>query len=153
MTNFKAFVPYFQVAPNIKCDLKNKKLLRKSITQIDKELDLKKFLYRSRLNVASLLGLLTSKQSAFVDKMSQIVIRESSDFDETSEDDELESRQYEKDMNLFVQKMVRSKDVVDQRFVNMYRVRKAHENRIEIGFKGLNFIEKMPLTREETGLK
>ena len=45
--------------------------------------------------------------------MSQIVIRESSDFDETSEDDELESRQYEKDMNLFVQKMVRSKDLVD----------------------------------------
>lgn len=137
----------------IKCNLQNKKQLKKSLIQIDKELDLKKFLYRSRLNVASLLGLLTSKQSAFVDKMSQIVIRESSDFDETSEDDELESRQYEKDMNLFVQKMVRSKDVVDQRFVNMYRVRKAHENRIEIGFKGLNFIEKMPLTREETGLK
>ena len=137
----------------IKCNLQNKKQLKKSLIQIDKELDLKKFLYRSRLNVASLLGLLTSKQSAFVDKMSQIVIRESSDFDETSEDDELESRQYEKDMNLFVQKMVRSKDVVDQRFVNMYRVRKAHENRIEIGFKGLNFVEKMPLTREETGLK
>ena len=97
----------------IKCNLQNRKQLKKSLIQIDKELDLKKFLYRSRINVASLLGLLTSKQSAFVDKMSQIVIRESSDFDETSEDDELESRQYEKDMNFFVQKMVRSKDVVD----------------------------------------
>ena len=97
----------------IKCNLQHKRQLKKSLIQIDKELDLKKFLYRSRISVASLLGLLTSKQSAFVDKMSQIVIRESSDFDETSEDDELESKQNEKDMNFFVQKMVRSQNVVN----------------------------------------
>ena len=97
----------------IKCNLKNKKLLRKSLTQIDKELDLKKFLHRSRVTFASLLGLLTSKQSAFVDKMSRVAIRESTDFDVTTDDDELESKQFEKDLNLFVQRMVKSPDLID----------------------------------------
>ena len=97
----------------IKCNLKNKKLLRKSLIQVEKELDLKKFLHRSRVNLSSLLGLLTSKQSAFVDKMSRIAIRESTDFDATTEDDELESKQFKKDLNIFVQKMVTSTDKID----------------------------------------
>ena len=125
----------------IKCNLKNKKLLRKSLTQIDKELDLKKFLHRSRVTFASLLGLLTSKQSAFVDRMSRVAIRESTDLDATTDDDELESKQFEKDMNLFVQRMVKSTDHIDQRFINLYRVRKAHENKVRIGFKGLDFVK------------
>ena len=125
----------------IKCNLKNKKLLRKSLTQIDKELDLKKFLHRSRVTFASLLGLLTSKQSAFVDRMSRVAIRESTDFDVTTDDDELESKQFEKDMNLFVRRMVKSTDQIDQRFINLYRVRKAHENKVRIGFKGLDFVK------------
>ena len=97
----------------LKCNLKNKKLLRKSLIQVEKELDLKKFLHRSRVNLSSLLGLLTSKQSAFVDKMSTIAIRESTDFDVTSDDDELESKQYKTDLNLFVQKMVNSTDQIN----------------------------------------
>ena len=128
--------------------MKNKKLLRKSLTQIDKELDLKKFLHRSRVTFASLLGLLTSKQSAFVDRMSRVAIRESTDLDVTTDDDELESKQFEKDMNLFVQRMVKSTDQIDQRFINLYRVRKAHENKVRIGFKGLDFVKKMPLERD-----
>ena len=40
--------------------------------------------------VTSLLGLLKGRQSAFVDYFSQLVVRESSDMSNTSEDDELD---------------------------------------------------------------
>ena len=40
---------------------KYRKLLRKSSIQIDKELDLQKFIHRLRLQVTSILGLLTSQ--------------------------------------------------------------------------------------------
>ena len=42
------------------------------------------------MNVNALLGLLTSSQSIFVDKMSQLIVHESTNFEETSEDDELD---------------------------------------------------------------
>ena len=88
------------------------KLIRKSHTQVDKELDLQKFIHRSRTNVTALLGLLTSKQSFFVDKMGPIVIHESSDMTQTSDDDELDSNLL-KDMNTYARDMVYSKDKTD----------------------------------------
>ena len=67
---------------------------------------------------------------------------------ETTDDDELNSKQYTKDLNLHVESLVKSRSVIDQRFINLYRVRKAHENGVVIGFKGLDFVEKMPQTKE-----
>ena len=95
------------------CSKKSKyhRLLRKSRIQIDKELDLQKFIHRSRVQVTSMLGLLTAPQSVFVDKISQIVVRESTDFNKTSTDDELASKL--KDLDLFAKKMVVSKDKTD----------------------------------------
>ena len=58
-----------------------------------------------------MLGLLTAPQSVFVDKISQIVVRESTDFNKTSTDDELASKL--KDLDLFAKKMVVSKDKTD----------------------------------------
>ncbi len=54
-----------------------------------KELDLQKFMHRQRLWTTSMLGLLNSRQSLFVNKMSQLIIRESSDSQNTSDDNEL----------------------------------------------------------------
>ena len=67
---------------------------------MDKELDLQKFIHRQRIQVNAMLGLLNSHQSLFVDKMSQIIIHESSDFVTTSSDDELDDLHL-KDMNKF----------------------------------------------------
>ena len=67
-----------------------KRILKKSTTSLAKELDLQKFLHRQRVLVTSLLGLLKGRQSAFVDYFSQLVVRESSDMSNTSEDDELD---------------------------------------------------------------
>ena len=54
-----------------------------------KELDLQKFMHRQRLWTTSMLGLLDGRQSLFVNKMSQLIIRESSDSQNTSDDNEL----------------------------------------------------------------
>ena len=54
-----------------------------------KEMDLKKFIVRQRLQTTALLGLLSGRQSFFVDKMSQMIIRESSNFEDTSSDQDL----------------------------------------------------------------
>ena len=68
---------------------KKYKLLRKFQIRLDKELDLEKIIHRVRLLVFTAMGTLTADQSVFVDKMSRMVVRESTDFEETSSDEEL----------------------------------------------------------------
>ena len=41
-----------------------------------------------------------------------------------------------KDLSLYMKRMVRSRDETDQRFIKLYRVRKAHRQRIRLGFAG-----------------
>ena len=69
---------------------KKHKLVRKFQIQLDKELDLEKMIHRIRLLVFSALGSLTADQSVFADKMSRVVVHESSNFEYTSSDDELD---------------------------------------------------------------
>ena len=78
----------FYVA-NLFCDKDYKKKMNKSHTRLTKELDLIKFIHRQRVFTTAAIGLLTGPQSLFVNKMSQLVIRESS-ASETSSDDELD---------------------------------------------------------------
>ena len=54
--------------------------------------------------------------------MSQMIVRESSD-SETSDDDELEDKQ-QNDVR-YVRKMMLSRSKVDQRFISLYKLRKA----------------------------
>ena len=58
--------------------------------KIEKELDLEKVLHRLRVFVYATLGTLSKDQSIFVDKMSRMVIRESSEDHAESSDKELE---------------------------------------------------------------
>ena len=57
---------------------------------MEKELDLEKILHRLRLFVFATAGTLTKDQSLFADRMSRIVIRESSEGQVESSDRELE---------------------------------------------------------------
>lgn len=61
--------------------------------------------------VTALLGLLKSRQNSFVDKYSELVIRESTDLDHTSDDAELDDLGQES-MN-FVGTMVHSSNPID----------------------------------------
>ena len=42
-------------------------------------MDLQKFIYRQRVAMTALIGLLNRRQTIFVDKFSQLMLRESSD--------------------------------------------------------------------------
>ena len=77
------------------------------------------------------MGLLAGRQRVFADKLSQLVIRESSNMDETSNDEELSD--VERIQEHFFERMAKSQDKVDKRFVNVYRVRTAHEHGKMIG--------------------
>ena len=100
-------------------------MLIKSQSTLNKELDLRKFIYRQRLQTTAILGLLTGRQSFFVDKMSQLVIRESSNLDETSEDAELSD--WQRDNMDYAKAMTESQNLVDQRLISLYKTRKAHQ--------------------------
>lgn len=56
--------------------------------------------------------------------MSQLIIRESTDFEKTSDDDELSD--WQKDEMNYAQSMANSKDKVDKRLIDLYLIRKAH---------------------------
>ena len=87
-------------------------------------MDLKKFVTRQRLQTTAILALLTGKQKFFVDKMSQMLIRESSNLDETSADEELNDRGR---MNKeFAKRLARSKGKVDRRLIDLFMIRRAH---------------------------
>ena len=74
---------------------------------------MQKFLHRVRLQVTATLGLLSRQQSIFVDKMSQIVIHESTDFDKTSTDEELREDMQNRDLDQAFRQMLKSKEKVD----------------------------------------
>ena len=78
---------------------------------ITKELDLAKFFHRQRVQTHAILALLTGKQSYLVEKMSNLIIRESSDFSNTSYDSELSSWEYENKQ--IYRKMAASTNKVD----------------------------------------
>ena len=62
-------------------------MLAKSEISMNKELDLVKFLRRMRLFTFATLALLSRRQQFIVDNLSTMLIRESSDFDDSTSDD------------------------------------------------------------------
>ena len=96
----------------------------KSQSSLAKEIDFQKFIVRQRLQTNAILGLLSGCQSFFVDKMSQLVIRESSNMEETSQDEELSD--WQRDNMAYALQMASSADKIDERFINLYRIKRAH---------------------------
>lgn len=64
--------------------------------------------------------------------MSQLVIRESSNLDETSSNNDLSD--WQRDDMIYVKRMMKSTNKTDQRLLKLYKVRKAHQSGIHIGF-------------------
>ena len=89
----------------------HRKTLIQAESKLDKEMDLQKFITRQRLQTVAVLALLSGKQSFFIDKMSQMLIRESSNFEETSDDEELSD--WGMDDHRYIEKLAKSKEKVD----------------------------------------
>ena len=100
-----------------------RKLMMKSSSTIQKEMDLQKFIHRQRVTMASMMAALTGHQKSFIDKYSQLIIRESSDLCNTSSDAQLSDWQRE-DMR-FTKRMTLSQNLVDKRLVNLFKIRRA----------------------------
>ena len=100
------------------------KVLNKANTRLSKELDLRKFVLRQRLQTAAIMGLLSGRQKSYIDRISQLVIRESSDLDETSSDRELSD--WQRDEMDYAKRMAQSSNIIDKRLIGIYRLRKAH---------------------------
>ena len=64
-------------------------MLRQSKTTIQKELDLQKYIHRQRVFITALIGLLKPRQNQFVDKFSQLIMKDHSETVVTSSDAEL----------------------------------------------------------------
>ena len=58
---------------------KRNKLLEKSVSKIDEQLDLVRFLRNMRFQMTAVTGLLTRHQKLYVQRISPIIINESSD--------------------------------------------------------------------------
>lgn len=133
------------------CRTNYKRMMNKAKSSLSKELDLRKFIYRQRLQTTALLGLLSGRQSFFVDRMSQLVIRESSNLEETSQDSELSDWQV--DNMDYAKRMVQSSNKVDERLINLYRLKIANHLGIHIGLRNPNLILRHKTKQRSAGDK
>ena len=101
-------------------------------------MDLQKFLFRQRLQTTAILALLKGRQCYIVDKMSELVLQESSDLKNSSSDDELNLITKESS-NYNFKKMIQSKDRVDKRLFEQYLIQQTHRMGATLGFKDVKF--------------
>ena len=83
--------------------------------------------------------------------MSQLVIRESSNLEETSQDEELSD--WQRDNMAYAKQMASSIDKVDERFINLYRIKRAHQMGLNIGLKDVNISRRNCKLRHPTQSK
>ena len=122
-------------ASNFSCSRKTKRFKRimaKASNTVTKELNLVKFLKRQRLNTFATLATLNGGQRFICDKMSQLLIRESSDLDDSTSDDNALMQERMKDVQQYGTRVFSSRDTVDKRLVKIYRAKRKAEDRKRI---------------------
>ena len=83
---------------------------------------MQKFIHRQRVSITALLGLLKPRQNHFVDKFSQLIVKEESADAATSSDEELSD--WAKEKIIYARKMLTSCDSVDRRLINLLNLRR-----------------------------
>ena len=97
--------------------------MKNSQSFLKKEMDLQKFLFRQRLQTTAILALLKGRQCLIIDKMSELVLHESSGVtNESSSDDELNLITKEASNNYNFKKMIKSSDKVDKNLIDQYLI-------------------------------
>ena len=98
-----------------------------------------KFIESTRLQMSAIMGLLTPQQRLFTDEFSQVLMYESSNYDnQTDSSDDGQGKVQDKAKEMAIRKLIRSKNITDQRFIDMIRVKQAKHHGFRVGFKGLN---------------
>ena len=108
------------------------KMMAKSQISLEKELDLVKFLRRMRLFTYATLSLLNRRQQFISDNLSTMLIRESSDFDESTSDDGELNEENEPDVEHHSSNIYFSKNLTDQRLIKIYQIKRKCEDRKKI---------------------
>ena len=80
------------------------------------------------------LAQMTGAQTFLIDKMSELVIRESSESSETSLDEEFDNIDYLSVKVADLKKMTTSKNLTDRRLINSYLLNQAHKKRHIFGY-------------------
>ena len=70
-------------------------MMRRAKSVIKRELDLVKFIKRQRAQRYAIIAMLSARQRFFVDKMATMVLRESSNFDSSTETDHAMAKECE----------------------------------------------------------
>ena len=80
--------------------------------------------FKQRLHTTAILAILSGKQSFFIDKMSKMVIGESSATNDASCDSSLykSDGEWGLDDTSFIKKLARSKERVDLNLVNLFMI-------------------------------
>ena len=107
-------------------------MMAKSQISLEKELDLVKFLRRMRLFTYATLSLLNRRQQFISDNLSTMLIRESSDFDESTSDDGELNEENEPDVEHHSSNIYFSKNLTDQRLIKIYQIKRKCEDRKKI---------------------
>ena len=97
-------------------------MMGKAESAVTKELDIVKFIRRQRFTQYASLALLNGRQLFVTDGLSNMLIRESSDLDEETEDDMELAQENFADVQQMGTKIQHSLDPVDKRLVNIYRL-------------------------------
>ena len=125
--------------------IRNKKLIEKSLFEVDKELDLVRFIRRMRMNMIALMGLLTANQRIYVQKVTRnVILPESSD---ALSNDSLNASEIDnskvslKFFQRSIAAMVQSKNKADKRFVDLFRLGQARYRGVRFGYNSLKKAE------------
>ena len=93
-----------------------------------KELDLVKFLKRQRLTTFTSLAALDGRQQYMVDKMANMLIRESSDLDEKTESDEELDQEKMQDVERHSRRIFNSNTAMDRRLIRAYQAKRWRDD-------------------------
>ena len=92
-----------------------------------------------RMQMSAIMGLLTPQQRLLTDEFSQVLMYESSHYDDqTGSSDDGQGKVQDKAKEQAIKKLIRSKHMTDKRFIDMIRVKQAKHHGFKVGFKGLN---------------
>ena len=102
------------------------RMLNKSTVAIQKELDLVKFMRRMRLLTYATLAKLNRRQLFIADNLSSMLIRESSDFNDSTSDDGELNEENEPDIEQHSSTILQSEDKTDKRFLKIFQILKKY---------------------------
>ena len=109
-------------------------MLGKSQITVAKELDLVKFFKRQRISMYAILTLLNGRQQYVIDNLSNMLMRESSDFDDSTDDDKELDLEKVPDIENHGSNIFKSKMPKDQRLVSLYRIKREKDDRKKLKF-------------------